>query len=212
MSSPERAVDDPSTPRLYAILVRAGEAEVESHAAMARYHLATGNVPAAAAIADAAALLYPASIAGVGGEGRRGDRAWGRRGRRAGPNRSRRGGSQVDTVHHPRSRACLRPKGGLAMVPFVGMGLTYFFKEQVYAGTIVRVSDDFQSIFFVQDRPHPLTRSSLTASIFTERGGLPVRGQARSPRLRVGGPARSTGRPALGDDPMIGLPMFEEQT
>jgi hypothetical protein len=28
---------------------------------MARYHLATGNVPAATAIADAAALLYPAS-------------------------------------------------------------------------------------------------------------------------------------------------------
>ena len=63
LSSPERAVDDPSTPRLYAILVGASEAEVESHAAMARYHLATGNVPAAAAIADAAALLYPASKA-----------------------------------------------------------------------------------------------------------------------------------------------------
>ena len=28
---------------------------------MTRYHLATGNLPAAAAIADAAALLYPAS-------------------------------------------------------------------------------------------------------------------------------------------------------
>lgn len=61
LSSPDRAVDDPSTPRLYAILVGAGEAEVESHAAMARFHLATGNVPAATAIADAAALLYPAS-------------------------------------------------------------------------------------------------------------------------------------------------------
>jgi hypothetical protein len=36
------------------------------------------------------------------------------------------------------------------MVPFVGMGLTYFFKEQVYSGTIVRISDDLQSIFFVQ--------------------------------------------------------------
>ena len=61
LASPERASDDPSTPRLYAILVGAGEAEVESHAAMAHYHLATGNVPAAAAIADAAALFYPAS-------------------------------------------------------------------------------------------------------------------------------------------------------
>ena len=56
-------MDDPSTPRLYAILVVANEAAVESHAAMARYHLATGNVPAAAAIADAAVLLYPTSKA-----------------------------------------------------------------------------------------------------------------------------------------------------
>jgi tetratricopeptide (TPR) repeat protein len=63
LSSPERAADDPSTPRLYAILLGAGEAEVESHAAMARYHLATGNLPTATAIADAAALLYPASKA-----------------------------------------------------------------------------------------------------------------------------------------------------
>ena len=38
------------------------------------------------------------------------------------------------------------------MVPFVGMGLTFFFKEQVYAGTIVRISDDFQSIFFQANR------------------------------------------------------------
>jgi hypothetical protein len=59
LSDPERAVDDPSTPRLYAILVGAGEAEVESHVAMTRYHLAAGNVAAAGAIADAAALFYP---------------------------------------------------------------------------------------------------------------------------------------------------------
>ena len=57
------------------------------------------------------------------------------------------------------------------MVPFVGMGLTYFFKEQVYSGTIVRISDDFQSIFFVQDRPHPPTGSGLTAFVFTPGGG-----------------------------------------
>ena len=63
LAAPERVADDPSTPRLYAILVGANEAAVESHAAMARYLLATGNVPAAAAIADAAALLYPASKA-----------------------------------------------------------------------------------------------------------------------------------------------------
>jgi hypothetical protein len=53
----------------------------------------------------------------------------------------------------------------------VGMGLTFYFNEQVYAGTIVRIADDFQSIFFVQDRPHTPTRSSLQAFIFTSGGG-----------------------------------------
>jgi hypothetical protein len=57
------------------------------------------------------------------------------------------------------------------MVPCIGMGMTFFFKKQVYAGTIVRISDDFQSIFFVQDRPHPPKRASLVACIFTSGGG-----------------------------------------
>jgi hypothetical protein len=57
------------------------------------------------------------------------------------------------------------------MVPFVGMGLTFFFKEQVYAGTIVRIADDLQSIFFVQDRPHTPTGKRLQAFVFTPGGG-----------------------------------------
>ncbi len=59
LSAPDRAVDDPTTPGLYALLVNAGEAEVGSHVAMGRHHLATGNVAAAARIAEAAVLFYP---------------------------------------------------------------------------------------------------------------------------------------------------------
>lgn len=59
LCKPDRVTDDPSTPRLYALLVGSGEADVDSHVAMARYHLATGNVEASSAIADAAALFYP---------------------------------------------------------------------------------------------------------------------------------------------------------
>ena len=57
------------------------------------------------------------------------------------------------------------------MVPFVGMGLTYFFTEQVYSGTIVRISDDLQSIFFVQDRPHLPKGNGGRAFIFTNGRG-----------------------------------------
>ena len=43
LADPERAADDPSTPRLYALLQRGGTTDVSSHLAMARYHLATGK-------------------------------------------------------------------------------------------------------------------------------------------------------------------------
>jgi hypothetical protein len=69
------------------------------------------------------------------------------------------------------SRALVPTEGGRRLVPFVGMGLTYFFKDQVYAGTIVRVSDDLQAIFFVQDRPHPPSSSSVKAFLFTPGRG-----------------------------------------
>jgi hypothetical protein len=103
------------------------------------------------------------------------------------------------------------PDASLAMVPFVGMGLTYHFKEQVYAGTIVRISDDFQSIFFVQDRPHLPKGSSLRAFIFTSGGGsaCEARRDARGyvwedrpvqlgVRRWVTTPLTSTGSPAPG--------------
>lgn len=56
-----RPVDDPATPKLYEMLVRAGEADVACHAAMARYAAATGDLARAKAIAEAATLLFPAS-------------------------------------------------------------------------------------------------------------------------------------------------------
>lgn len=56
-----RAADDPSTPRLYDLLLRAGEADVGCHAAMARYAVATGDLARARAIADAVTLLHPAA-------------------------------------------------------------------------------------------------------------------------------------------------------
>jgi tetratricopeptide (TPR) repeat protein len=59
LASPERAADDPSTPRLYELLVRAGEADVCAHAAMARYWLARGDTAKAVHIADAVTLLNP---------------------------------------------------------------------------------------------------------------------------------------------------------
>lgn len=61
LADASRSADDPSTPKLYEMLVRAGEADVGSHAAMARYAAATGDLAKAKAIADAATLLFPAS-------------------------------------------------------------------------------------------------------------------------------------------------------
>ncbi len=61
LTAEDRAADDPSTPRLYDLVLRAGEATAECHAAMARYALATGDVGKAKAIADATALLHPAA-------------------------------------------------------------------------------------------------------------------------------------------------------
>lgn len=59
LAASDRAVDDPSTPRLYELLVRAGEADVASHAVMARYWVAKGDGTKAARIAEAMTLLYP---------------------------------------------------------------------------------------------------------------------------------------------------------
>jgi tetratricopeptide (TPR) repeat protein len=62
LADPKRAVDDASTPRLYALLVRGDAADVASHAAMARHLLATGKGGEARALADALTRLHPASL------------------------------------------------------------------------------------------------------------------------------------------------------
>lgn len=61
LADPDRAPDDASTPRLYALLQRGGVADVASHLAMARYHLATGKPDQACALVDAVVLLHPTS-------------------------------------------------------------------------------------------------------------------------------------------------------
>lgn len=61
LTDEKRPADDPATPRLYDLLVRAGEADVACHAAMARYAAATGDLAKARALADALTLLFPAS-------------------------------------------------------------------------------------------------------------------------------------------------------
>lgn len=59
LADPERAAEDPSTPRLYALLQRADAADVGAHLSMARYLVATGRLDEASALADAVALLHP---------------------------------------------------------------------------------------------------------------------------------------------------------
>ena len=54
-----RAVDDPSTPRLYDILADAGEADVAAHVAMARWCAAGGEVVRAGKLAEALITLFP---------------------------------------------------------------------------------------------------------------------------------------------------------
>ncbi len=63
LADPERAADDPSTPRLYALLQRADEVDVDAHLAMARWQLATGKPDAARALVDAVTLLHPTARA-----------------------------------------------------------------------------------------------------------------------------------------------------
>ncbi len=61
LADPNRAPDDPSTPRLYALLQHAGEADVPSHLAMARHLAAVGQPDAALRLLDAVTLLSPVS-------------------------------------------------------------------------------------------------------------------------------------------------------
>jgi tetratricopeptide (TPR) repeat protein len=59
LADESRAVDDPSTPRLYDLLSGAGEADVPSHVAMARWCAASGDLARAAKLADALVTLFP---------------------------------------------------------------------------------------------------------------------------------------------------------
>jgi hypothetical protein len=61
LANPERPADDPSTPRLYRLLLEAGEADVASHLAMARHLAHAGDREAAMRLVDAVTLLAPAS-------------------------------------------------------------------------------------------------------------------------------------------------------
>ncbi len=54
-----RAAADPSTPRLYDLLVRAGEADLGCHLAMVRWCAATGDHDRARTLADAMTTLHP---------------------------------------------------------------------------------------------------------------------------------------------------------
>ena len=59
LADESRAVDDPATPRLYDILACAGEADVMSHVAMARWCVAGGDLARAGKLAEALVTLYP---------------------------------------------------------------------------------------------------------------------------------------------------------
>ncbi len=56
-----RAPDDPTTPPLYDLLLRAGEGDAKSHLAMARYHLHHGEATKAARLLESLATLAPSS-------------------------------------------------------------------------------------------------------------------------------------------------------
>lgn len=61
LADADRAVDDPSTPRLYRLLLEAGEADVASHVAMARHLAHAGKPDEALALLDAVTRLAPVS-------------------------------------------------------------------------------------------------------------------------------------------------------
>jgi tetratricopeptide (TPR) repeat protein len=58
LADESRAADDPSTPRLYDLLVGACAADVSSHVAMARFCTAKGDLDRAWRIADALVVLH----------------------------------------------------------------------------------------------------------------------------------------------------------
>jgi len=61
LADPGRAADDADVPRLYALLVEAGEADLEAHLAMVRFTVATAQLERARALAEAVTTLFPAA-------------------------------------------------------------------------------------------------------------------------------------------------------
>jgi len=61
LADPTRAADDAAVPRLYTLLVEAGEADVDAHLAMVRFAVATGQLERARALAEALTTLHPAA-------------------------------------------------------------------------------------------------------------------------------------------------------
>jgi len=61
LAAPERAVDDPSTPRLYELLQATGESDVPCHLAMARHLAAAGRREEAARLLEAVLVVAPVS-------------------------------------------------------------------------------------------------------------------------------------------------------
>ena len=61
LADPARAADDAAIPRLYTLLVEAGEADVDAHLAMVRFTVATGQLERARTLAEALTTLHPAA-------------------------------------------------------------------------------------------------------------------------------------------------------
>jgi len=61
LADPARAADDADVPRLYTLLVEAGEADLEAHLTMVRFAVAKGQLDRARTLAEAVATLFPAS-------------------------------------------------------------------------------------------------------------------------------------------------------
>lgn len=60
LAHPNRAADDPEVPRLYTVLLEAGEADLPAHLAMVRFELTTGKLAEARARVEAVTRLFPA--------------------------------------------------------------------------------------------------------------------------------------------------------
>ena len=61
LADPTRAPDDADIPRLYALLVEAGEADLEAHLTMVRFAVASAQLERARSLAEAVTTLFPAA-------------------------------------------------------------------------------------------------------------------------------------------------------